>query len=45
METPRFLVSDIKINLNGETLKFSMSANLDIRFSKSIDKRKRYEGR
>lgn len=26
-------------------LKFSISANLDIRYSKSIDKEKRYEGR
>lgn len=42
---PSFLVSDIKIDFNGKTLKFSMSANLDIRFSKSIDKRKRYESR
>ena len=45
METLTFLVSDIKISVNGETLKFSISANLDIRFSKSIDRGKRYEGR
>lgn len=40
------IVCHIKILLNGETLaEFSISANLDIRFFKSIDKGKRYEGR
>ena len=40
------IVCHIKILLNGETLtEFSISANLDIRFFKSIDKVKRYQGR
>lgn len=45
MEMPSIFISDIKSDLNvGETLKFSESANLDIRFSKSIDKRKKIRG-
>lgn len=45
MKMPGFLISEIKIDFNvGETLKFSESANLDIRFSKSIDKRKKIRG-